>query len=117
VGDDDGRTCPGKCRVGETVEMHDLRPHARRDFEQPVAGSPHVVPGRLFPFELERPFGESDTSPERVFTLARLHGRPHHRECRLDPAIPKRRRKIERVLPHASDCIRRHQDPLYPRPR
>src|SRR6266480_2862013 len=57
---------PGKNSVAVAVEMNDVGTNARRDLQQPIAGTINIVPRILHPFE-----------PVRAFEQAHIFARDH----------------------------------------
>src|SRR5438552_18587069 len=97
---------PGKNSVAVAVEMNDVGTNARRDLQQPIAGTINIVPRILHPFEPVRAFDQAYIFPHDDFViLLATETSGHAGETDLDSAPLKRTRKLERVSPNTSDWI------------
>ena len=93
------------------VEMNDVGTNARRDLQQPIAGTINIVPWILHPFEPVRAFEQAYIFAHDDFVILLATETPAHAgESDLDSVRLKRTRKLERIRPYTSDWIDGHQN-------
>ncbi len=113
VRDHQRRRREGQGAKSELVQMNNIGLVLALQRQQPFAGAVHIVPGALHPLELVAAFVERQAvHAHQMRTLIGGQRCAHGCQRYTHTSFVQRLRKLHGVVPHAAECVGRHQHPL-----